>query len=257
MLLLCFIIGTLKCTTNTHTDTATTTEHTHVLGKIEWNAHTTQQIYRRMKLSESTRCTFQFKTMISRFDHNADTFWLFRVVGVYFLGGGSMCVKKYYAQYMCVSAYNNNAMLVMCLGAKKQREIKTCLKFDGIRVMLLLLPRHDWTSAMKTTRENDTEETWRVRVFVYACACACVCVWCAYCMPLYAVAVVYYTSFSYLPFRLNVRPARLLLWCWWWRRRRQQQQRRLLQQQQRRRRQWEMMKSQTEVLATQAYNNNY
>lgn len=47
-------------------------------------------------------------------------------------------------------------------------------------------------------------------------------------------------SFSHLPFRLNVRPARLPLRCWWWRRRR---------------RQWEMMKSQTEVLATQAYNN--
>lgn len=142
----------------------------------------------------------------------------------------------------------------MCLGAKKQREIKTCLKFDGIRVMLLLLPRHDWTSAMKTTRVNDTKETWRVRVFVCCVACACVCTpYTVHSVPLFAVVDKFYASFSHLPFRLNVRPARLLvLWCWWWRRRHQQQQRR-----QRRwwRRQWEMMKSQTEVLATQAYNN--
>lgn len=145
----------------------------------------------------------------------------------------------------------------MCLGAKKQREIKTCLKFDGIHVMLLLLPRHDWTSAMKTTRVNEDRgnvESACICVCVCCVLCACACVCTPYTtvhsvplfLPLSMNSMLFFFTSS---FSIECAPlARLLvLRCRWWRRRRQQQRRR--------RRQWEMMKSQTEVLATQAYNN--
>lgn len=52
-----------------------------------------------------------------------------------------------------------NERTVSVVNETKKREIKTCLKFDGIRVMLLLLPQHDWTNAVQWRRQErkDTE----------------------------------------------------------------------------------------------------